>query len=80
MEVFQWCAFATPLFVTGQRLAMKDWGEQPNNQSYMLIIWAMIAYVAMVTLIVWLPVKIFIVWKKIWRPYEGFWYEFMYKF
>lgn len=81
MEAFQLAAFSTPIFVTGQRLASKECsnGEeacpptQTDPTSYWLFISAIIAYVAGITLLIWIPTKLFITWKKIYRPYEGLW-------
>lgn len=84
LEAFQIAAFSTPIFVTGQKFATKACYESDptgkcvnssaSGQEYWLYISAIIAYVAGVTLLLWLPLKVLVVWKKIVRPYEGLWF------
>nr|XP_039267533.1 uncharacterized protein LOC120342669 [Styela clava] len=76
LEAFQWTAFATPIFINGQRLAAKECTPELgcDNTEYWLLIAGIIAYVTGITLVLWLPVKIFIVWKKVFRPYEDLWF------
>ena len=70
IEIIQWTAFASTVFVTAQKFGSI---RPPDNRDYWIVIASSIGFVAGTTLVVWLPVKFVLQWKKIWRVFENQW-------
>ena len=62
LELLQWAACACPVFVTGAELGRVL--DLKGQASYWLIVSVSIGYQAVVTLLLWLPVKILFQWYK----------------
>ena len=70
LDVFQWGAFATPVFVTGVRLAKVS---SHVSTEYWLLVAIIIGYVAAATLLIWIPVKLSFQWMKFATFRKGRW-------
>ena len=68
LELLQWAALATAVFVTAQKYATTF-----ANELYWVVIATSIGCVAGLTLLIWFPVKLFFQWKKWWLFREGEW-------
>jgi len=73
LDAFQWGAFATPVFVTGVRLAKATVSSHQVPTDYWLLVALIISYVAAATLLIWIPVKLSFQWIKFATFRKGRW-------
>lgn len=71
LELLQWGAFATALLVTAEKLAVAT--QQSGTGSYWLIVSVSIGYVAVITLLCWIPVKLYFQWMRTASFHNGEW-------